>query len=56
VWNLGGSEVGSYLRLIDFYATQRKAPGPSRTCNENKEEEDDELTDPNGDIMAKVPQ
>ena len=36
-----GSEVGSYLRLIDSYITQLKAQGPSRTCNESKEEEED---------------
>jgi len=29
----------SYLRLIDSCITQRKAQGPSRTCNERKEEE-----------------
>jgi len=29
----------SYLRLIDSCITQRKAQGPSRTCNESKEEE-----------------
>ena len=34
-----GSEVGSYLRVIDSGITQRKAQGPSRTCNESKEEE-----------------
>ena len=34
-----GSESGSYLRLIDSCITQLKAQGPSRTCNENKEEE-----------------
>ena len=28
----------SYLRLIDFCVTQLKAQGPSRTCNESKEE------------------
>jgi len=33
-----GSEAGSYLRLIDSCITQRKAQGPSRTCNESKEE------------------
>ena len=31
---------GSYLRLIDSCITQRKAQGPSRTCNESKEEEE----------------
>ena len=29
---------GSCLRLIDFCITQLKAQGPSRTCNESKEE------------------
>ena len=31
---------GSYLRLIDSCITQLKAQGPSRTCNESKEEEE----------------
>ena len=34
-----GSEAGSYLRLIDSCITQLKAQGPSRTCNESKEED-----------------
>jgi len=34
------TEAGSYLRLIDFFITQLKAQGPSRTCNESKEEEE----------------
>jgi len=34
-----GSETGSYLRLIGSCVTQLKAQGPSRTCNESKEEE-----------------
>ena len=33
-----GTEAGSYLRRIDFCITQLKAQGPSRTCNESKEE------------------
>ena len=33
-----GSEAVSYLRLIDSGTTQLKAQGPSRTCNESKEE------------------
>ena len=33
------TEAGSYLRLIDSCITQLKAQGPSRTCNESKEEE-----------------
>ena len=31
--------VGAHLRRIDSFITQRKAQGPSRTCNESKEEE-----------------
>ena len=34
-----GSESDLYLRLIDSCITQLKAHGPSRTCNESKEEE-----------------
>ena len=33
-----GTEAGSYLRLIDSCITQLKAQGPSRTCDESKEE------------------
>ena len=33
------TDAGSYLRLIDSCITQLKAQGPSRTCNESKEEE-----------------
>ena len=35
-----GTEAGSYLRLIHSCITQLKAQGPSRTCNESKEEEE----------------
>ena len=35
-----GAEAGSYLRLIDSCITQLKVQGPSRTCNERKEEEE----------------
>jgi len=38
-----GSEAGSYLRLIDSCITQRKAQGPSRTCNESKEENEEKV-------------
>jgi len=31
-------EAGSYLRLTDSCITQLEAQGPSRTCNESKEE------------------
>ena len=35
-----GNEEGSYLRYIESCITQTKAQGPSRTCNESKEEEE----------------
>ena len=38
----GGTEAGSYSRLIDSCITQLKAQGPSRTCNESKEDEEEE--------------
>ena len=34
------TETGSYFRLIDSCITQHKAQGPSRTCNESKEEKE----------------
>ena len=37
------TEAGSYLRLIDCCITQLKAQRPSRTCNESKEEEEEDL-------------
>ena len=36
-----GSEAGSYLRLIDSCITQLKVQGPSRTCNESNEKEEE---------------
>jgi len=36
-----GSEAGSCLRLTDSCITQLKDQGPSRTCNESKEEEEE---------------
>ena len=36
-----GSEAGLYLRFIDTCITQLQAEGPSRTCNESKEEEEE---------------
>ena len=36
-----GNEAGSYLRLTDSCFTQIKAPGPSRTCNESQNEEEE---------------
>ena len=47
------SEAGSYPRLIDCCITQLKAQGPSRTCNESKEEEEEEevcLREVGGDV------
>jgi len=35
------SEAGSYLTLIDSCITQLQAQGPSRTCNQSIEEEED---------------
>ena len=35
------TEAGSYLRLVHFCITQLKAQGPSRTCNESREEEEE---------------
>ena len=35
------TEASSYSRRIDSCITQIKAQGPSRTCNESKEEEED---------------
>ena len=34
------TEAGSYLRLTDSCITQLKTQGPSRICNESKEEEE----------------
>jgi len=39
-------EAGSYLRLMDSCITQLKAQGPSRTCNESNEEEEEEAIHP----------
>jgi len=44
--------VGSYLRLIDFCITQLKAQGLSRTCNESKEDEENE--DLGGMVQARL--
>ena len=41
---LRSGEAGSYLRLIDSCITQLKAHGPSRTCNESKEEDEKGVT------------
>jgi hypothetical protein len=34
-------QAGSYLRQTDSCITQLKAQGPSRTCNESKEEREE---------------
>ena len=36
------TEAGSYLRLVGSGITQVKARGPSRTCNESNEEEEED--------------
>ena len=33
-----GTKAGSHVRLVDSCITQLKVQGPSRTCNESKEE------------------
>ena len=38
------TEAGSVLRLIYSCITQLKAQGPSRTCNESKEQEEEEAS------------
>ena len=46
--------MGPYLRLIDSYIAQVKAPGPSTTCNESKEEIGEAKTESGeelGDLM-----
>jgi len=35
------SKAGSHLRLTDSCITQLKAQGPSRTCNESEEDEEE---------------
>ena len=35
------TETGSHLEPMDSGMTQLKAQGPSRTCNESKEEEEE---------------
>jgi len=42
-WRHLRSEAGSYLRFIDSCITQLKVQGPSRTCNESKEEEEEDI-------------
>ena len=49
-----GSEVGSYLRLIDSCITQFKSQGPSRTCNESKEEEEEDTSKVAGESARPV--
>ena len=36
-----GTEAGSHLRIIDSCNTQLTAQGPSRTCDESKDEEEE---------------
>ena len=64
-WNLSSSSLfapkadkarHTYLRLIDFCITQLKAQGPSRTCDESKEEEEDTLGDVTGGYAPRQEQ
>ena len=48
-----GSETVAYLRLIDSCITQLKAQGPSRTCNESKEEEEGGRTSKTRSYLAR---
>ena len=47
-----GTEAGSYVRLEDSFITQLKAQGPSRTCNESREEEEEDIKISNKDSGA----
>ena len=50
-----GTEAGSYSRLIDSCITQLKVQGPSRTCDETKEEaEEDNAPHPNRQAHVQV--
>ena len=49
-----GTEAGSYLRLIDSCITQLKAQGPSRTCDESKEEEEDLAVHPASHLLHRT--
>ena len=49
---VSGSAAGSYLRLIDSCITQLNAQGPSRTCNESKKEEEDEVAIPPQTLLS----
>ena len=42
----------AYLRLIDSCITQLKAQGPSRTCNESQEEEEEVARPPEARVRA----
>ena len=51
----GQSSSAPYLRLTDSCFTQLKAQGPSRTCNESKEEEEEGLIeDVPGDEVSSL--
>ena len=51
-----GTEAGSYLRLIDSCITQLKAQGPSRTCDESKEEEEEQVREGVREAGSKIRQ
>ena len=45
---------GSYLRLSDSCISQLKAQGPSRTCKESKEEEEEGQQHVEGDAVREL--
>ena len=45
----------SGMHAIDFCITQLKAQGPSRTCNESKEEEEKRMGEREEDLKTKAP-
>ena len=49
-----GSKAGSYLSLIDSCITQLKAQGPSRTCNQSKEEVSSDRRLPSGGLVRTL--
>ena len=48
------TEAGSYLRRTDSCITQLQAQGPSRTCNESKEEEEEDQIDKSPEADRRV--
>ena len=51
IWLNLSVTFGSYVRLIDSYITQLEAQGPSRTCNESQEEEEEGVSGWGGTVI-----